>query len=729
MVLDLSQVDSLGGGSARLLNEFAQRRAKRGEITVFFVTSPTVRGFLRSSPSDAPEIFTTMSEAIEGAKRLSVEQEAREQESNSNEFSWENRESLVTLGDLFGEPQLSPPLLSEAVLGDGGSMDGNPVAPSDSGSDEGTDAPIRLHSKQMESSASEASREDSSRMQQQVVRVLRDRNLASRAWVFQLHEDDCFYLITRNGTDFDRSFTRQGALAARIRQRRAAVLLYDLCGEPLEESEEELLAELNCEVVAPVPEHDPLLLVFLSKEQPGDEYSMEELEEVQGALASVRVSGRATLHAPVADPVEPVVFEDPADLFAPDEENADDVEPVDLGPGHAVSVQENAVPTPSHLVPTSPNVQTDRERQLRRHLTQMRDILHLSQDFDASFGTARILEVLVLSTVSVARANTVLYFAHRNGEYRLTHHRGLGPDSLRELRLREDSTVIQAVLRSERGVQIDASSAVHEDEKIWARQHGLQVAVPFRFKDAPIGVLLLGNANGVCEPDLQMLSYLTNQAALAYDRAQLWETLQDRTLGVVRGLVSLIESRSGYDCGSTEQVVRYTQALARETQYPSSLMRDLVYGAVLRDVGMLRVSETLLRSPQDLSADQWESIRRHPIEGANIMRQMCFSETAVDVVLHHHEAYNGEGYPMGLRGRAIPLGARIVAVAESYVKMTMDRPYRKALGRAEALESMAENWGLRYDPLIVDALVRVVNFELSVGLKGTPDITRDLFGV
>jgi HD-GYP domain-containing protein (c-di-GMP phosphodiesterase class II) len=98
-------------------------------------------------------------------------------------------------------------------------------------------------------------------------------------------------------------------------------------------------------------------------------------------------------------------------------------------------------------------------------------------------------------------------------------------------------------------------------------------------------------------------------------------------------------------------------------------------------------------------------------------------------VLHHHEAYNGEGYPMGLRGRAIPLGARIVAVAESYVKMTMDRPYRKALGRAEALESMAENWGLRYDPLIVDALVRVVNFELSVGLKGTPDITRDLFGV
>lgn len=84
---------------------------------------------------------------------------------------------------------------------------------------------------------------------------------------------------------------------------------------------------------------------------------------------------------------------------------------------------------------------------------------------------------------------------------------------------------------------------------------------------------------------------------------------------------------------------------------------------------------------------------------------------------------------MGLRGRAIPLGARIVAVAESYVKMLMDRPYRKALGKAEALESLAENWGLRYDPLVVDALVRVVNRELSMGLRGDSDLARDLFGV
>jgi HD-GYP domain-containing protein (c-di-GMP phosphodiesterase class II) len=163
-------------------------------------------------------------------------------------------------------------------------------------------------------------------------------------------------------------------------------------------------------------------------------------------------------------------------------------------------------------------------------------------------------------------------------------------------------------------------------------------------------------------------------------------------------------------------------------QFPEALRRDLAYGAVLRDVGMLRIDPAILHTNGQLTPQQWEMIRRHPVDGASIMRQMRFSEAAVEVVLHHHEAYNGEGYPAGLRGRAIPLGARIVSVAESYVKMNLDRPYRRALGRVEALESLAENWGLRYDPSVVDALVRVVNRELSIGLEGETEFARDLLG-
>jgi HD-GYP domain-containing protein (c-di-GMP phosphodiesterase class II) len=223
---------------------------------------------------------------------------------------------------------------------------------------------------------------------------------------------------------------------------------------------------------------------------------------------------------------------------------------------------------------------------------------------------------------------------------------------------------------------IDDDAQVTEEERIWARQHGLLYACRSVSRTSR-RLLLLGEGADDSPPDLEMLGYLLAQAAGLRPGAPVRDA-QDRTLGVVRGLITLIEARNGFDCGSTEQVVRYSQALARELQFPADAVRDLIYGAVLRDVGMLQVSESLLRSPTDLTGDQWESIRRHPQEGASIMRQMRFDPVAVDVVLHHHEAYNGEGYPMGLRGRAIPLGARIVAVAESYVKMTLDRPYRKA---------------------------------------------------
>jgi HD-GYP domain-containing protein (c-di-GMP phosphodiesterase class II) len=487
-------------------------------------------------------------------------------------------------------------------------------------------------------------------------------------------------------------------------------------------------------------------LLFVSKEMPGDEYSLEELQELEGVLHAAgrgltRRAASPAVAAPAAPPAgvppppaRPVQERATALVASPELLEVPEALEIE-SPGGEFVVAEPERPAPIH-VEDPPDMGAGRfggsaeaTRALRRSLAQMRDILSLSQDFDAAFGTSKLLEVLVLSVVSVARVETVFYFSARDGDYRLTHQRGMSPDAVQSLRLRGDSSLVQRGLASSRGVCIADEARITEEERIWARQHGLRWAVPFRFKDETLGLLLLGESAGEAPPDLDMLALLLAQAGLAFDRARLYETLQDRTLGVVRGLITLIEARNGFDCGSTEQVVRYTQALARELQFPADSLRDLVYGAVLRDVGMLKVSESLLRSPADLSGDQWESIRRHPQEGASIMRQMRFNPLAVDVVLHHHEAYNGEGYPLGLRGRTIPLGARIVAVAESYVKMTMDRPYRKALGKAEALESLAENWGLRYDPLVVDALVRVVNRELSIGLKGDRDLARDLFGV
>jgi len=524
--------------------------------------------------------------------------------------------------------------------------------------------------------------------------ALRTQALASRVHVFALQPDGAYHPITAAGVDLERGLPYHGELARRVRDQPGPAFLFDLCLDPLTPEEHELVGALNCEIVGRTEGDDqPELLLFLAKERPGDDYTLEELEALDRCLRQ----SSAAVAAPAPTPALP-------------------------RPDNALRVRG-----PASFLGAPAYQESERERLLRRKITHLRDIIAMSRSFDAAFGTSKLLDVLVLSVVSIARTETVLYFSEREGEFLLTHHRGLDREALAEMALRSDSTLVQAALQSDDVVHLDGHPRVAEEEQMWARQHGFAHALAFRVLDRPLGLLLLG-ASRAGEPDLEMLSTLLEEAALAYERAQLYETLQDRTLGVVRGLVRLIESCSGQDAGATERVVRYTQALAQEVQVPEESWRELAYGAVLRDIGMLRIDPEILRSSGQLTAEQWETVRRHPLEGAAIMRQMRFGEVAIEVVLHHHEAYNGEGYPSGLRGRAIPLGARLVAVAESYVKMTMDRPYRKALPQVEALESLAENWGLRYDPLIVDALVRVVNRELSMGLDEM-ELTRDLFGV
>ncbi len=668
-----------------MFNEFAAARAAAGWRTAFRVSSATLRGFLnRDAAVPPPPLLATLEGAL-GAVRERPRSEAAPQ----------GRSRDAGDGASEGDAGLERLLQAMAAEGTQGGNDGDLEVLRHI---EASEVEERRPSGQVW--RPESLHERLSEPEQWAAHwraVVRARKLASRVYVFALQPDGAYYPVLPSGVDLRRGLPYHGLLARRVREQPGPSFLLDLCAEPLTAEEQEVVEALNCAVVACAGggEH-PALLLFLAKDQAGDDYSLDELQALEELLRRPELPGGTPEPAPQEAPRLP----------------------------NALQLR-----VPASLLGAPAYRESERERLLRRKVAQLRDILGLSRGFDATFGTSRILDVLELSMVSLARTETVLYFSERDGAFHLTHHRGLDRRSLAEMALRQDSTLVQAASQSEGALRIAESGRVSEEEQIWARQHGFTYLLPFRAKDRLLGLLLLGTSRMGGEPDLEMLSCLLHEAALAYDRAQLYETLHERTLGVVRGLVTLIEQCSGQDAGATERVVRYTQALAEEVQYPEGNRRDLAYGAVLRDIGMLRIDPAILRSSGQLTADQWDMVRRHTLEGAAIMRQMRFDDVAVEVVLHHHEAYNGEGYPSGLRGRAIPLGARIVSAAESYVKMTMDRPYRKALGRVEALESLAENWGLRYDPLVLDALVRVVNRELSMGLEGVNDFTRDLFGV
>ena len=244
------------------------------------------------------------------------------------------------------------------------------------------------------------------------------------------------------------------------------------------------------------------------------------------------------------------------------------------------------------------------------------------------------------------------------------------------------------------------------------RQSGFEWGVALWVRRDLEGILLLGGRGGrrgFQEDERDLLTTLAHQGAVAIANARFHRAQEDRNLGLVRGMMSLIESRDPYAKGNTERVVRYVTAVAKLLNYPRESLKALIYGAVLRDIGMITVSHVILKNPAHLSDDEWALIKQHPTRGAQILEEMNLPKEVVEVVLNHHERWGGEGYPRGIRGTEIPLGSRVVSLVDGYVAMTAERPYRRALPAEKARQVIAENWGTPFDPTIVEVFLQVLD--------------------
>lgn len=162
----------------------------------------------------------------------------------------------------------------------------------------------------------------------------------------------------------------------------------------------------------------------------------------------------------------------------------------------------------------------------------------------------------------------------------------------------------------------------------------------------------------------------------------------------------------------SQRVRRYVGLIGRRCGLNGAAMADLSRGALLHDIGKIGVPDAILLKPGELSATELESMRRHPTIGYSMIAHIPFLAKSAEIVLHHHESFDGSGYPSGLAGEEIPLGARIFAVVDTLDAMTSDRPYRKALSFEEALGEIRRQSGQQFDPVIVDALLSLPMSEL-----------------
>jgi HD-GYP domain-containing protein (c-di-GMP phosphodiesterase class II) len=179
------------------------------------------------------------------------------------------------------------------------------------------------------------------------------------------------------------------------------------------------------------------------------------------------------------------------------------------------------------------------------------------------------------------------------------------------------------------------------------------------------------------------------------------DELRQANESMLTALCEALELRDQETEGHSQRVVRYARALALALGLGPDEVQAVVHGAHLHDIGKIGVADAILRKPGPLTADEWLEMKRHPELGYQMIQHIPFLSPAAVLVRYHHEHWNGRGYPAGLMGTAIPIGARIFAVVDSFDAMTSDRPYRKAMTGEAALAELLRNSGSQYDPEIV----------------------------
>ena len=190
----------------------------------------------------------------------------------------------------------------------------------------------------------------------------------------------------------------------------------------------------------------------------------------------------------------------------------------------------------------------------------------------------------------------------------------------------------------------------------------------------------------------------------ALDLKRTYGRLQRAIFQSLLGLANALEAKDPCTSGHSVRVAELAWQLALHLDLPRSTAETIAQAARLHDLGKIGIPESILRKPGPLTEDEWEIMRRHPVTGAQIVAPLEFFDDGAIIVRHHHERLDGTGYPDGLKGDAIPLGARIVALADAYDALTSSRPYRGALARQHAIDLIRRESGRLFDPLVVERL-------------------------
>jgi len=230
--------------------------------------------------------------------------------------------------------------------------------------------------------------------------------------------------------------------------------------------------------------------------------------------------------------------------------------------------------------------------------------------------------------------------------------------------------------------------------------------LPSYLAEAPIGFLM---AIVYVEVGIFGILLFFLPLLLARRSFELYTKMRKVYLDTIRALAAAIDAKDPYTKGHSERVAETAVALAQELNLSDQDIENIEYTALLHDIGKIGIADSILGKKNKLTNKEFDKIKEHTVMGAKIIEPVDFLKNSYEAIHHHHERYDGDGYPDGIKGEDIPILARIIAVADAYDAMGSDRPYRKKLNKDKILKELKDQSGKQFDPEAVKALISVLN--------------------
>lgn len=480
------------------------------------------------------------------------------------------------------------------------------------------------------------------------------------------------------------SITRQ------LSERGLPLTLLDIQDEDLGELERVLLEETNPDMILPVRCEGSLAAFVLLKRTGNDqEYSVVEhfaLELLMRVLSGEHQGAAPAASAPAA--AAPVAT---AAVAAPAVEPSPAVE-------HAAAVEE-----PDELEEAWQNYQP-RDDSLAEVL------LRLALDLPDADDRPHFWRIFGRNLWPVLPIRTLAF---------------LGPDQRRPQVMIGQNEALPALDFSskklklffrtiERPVEVCNFPGFFKETKAALEEAGAEWVVGLKWEETFLGAAVLTlEPHFEAEDPEDLIGELFTETARLLARFDDSHENADVNLDLVRILMGQREKRMYGSDDMTQAMVAHVHRLARVMGFPPDQERDLIYGCLLRDIGLIDKDDALMGTPERMDPVQWSLFKRHPEEGARLLAELSLPRTIVDVVTHHHERFSGEGFPHGLKGNKIPLAARVVTVVENYVAMVTGTEDRLPVSPQDAARILRDNLGTRYDPDIVELFLKAVLPEYS----------------